>query len=198
MTCAGGTACWRRWTSRGQGTETPARTWPAEGSWLSPRLSNSALAPLSDAEHHDRVFQRAHGLELVQHPANLAVHPVDHRRVNRHLVAWNRFWSSLNPSQATARATSLVLICSRNSSSGVPVGQLTWIAVAKAQFTRPISTGGGGVARGSCPSPRVTVAIARDVVGRGLQREVRRGEGQIQRRTAGRMIRRVVLQAADR
>ena len=57
----------------------------ASGSWPSPRTMISALAPLSERNKTSVFVERAHRLELVEHAADLAVHAVDHRRVDGHL-----------------------------------------------------------------------------------------------------------------
>lgn len=82
-TCAGGTERWRRWTSSGQGRERLGRT----------RGLIVAAAPddllgagaVVGGEDDQGVLQRPHHLDLVQDPADLLVHPVDHRGVDRHL-----------------------------------------------------------------------------------------------------------------
>ena len=70
--------------ARGRGASPPSPA-GAAGSWPSPRTMISALAPLSERKRISVLSKRLHRAELVEDAADLAVHAVDHRRVDRHL-----------------------------------------------------------------------------------------------------------------
>ena len=109
--------------ARTQAQERPPRTRVgAPRSWPSPRTSIVGVRAVVGQEEDHRVVERVHGPQLFEHAADLAVHPVDHRRVDRHL-------GRLEPSAARRSVRSTRPACS--ISPGPTVVQQLRLEVAR-------------------------------------------------------------------
>ncbi len=130
-------------------------------------------------EADQRVFERSHRSDLVDDPADLAIHPVDHRRVNGHLVRLESLLAvaQFGPRNGTGQlvgAELLVRFGKRIRRSDIPLDRGEGRA-ADPQFLHPIPS---SVAK-RIPAGEVGRLVFRDVLGRSLDREVGRGEGDI-------------------
>ena len=79
--------------------------------------------PVVGQEEDERVLERAHRIELIEHPADLAIHSIDHRRVDRHLrrlemLAARSSSSSQRRPVHLVRAESPLQLASGNSNMG--------------------------------------------------------------------------------
>ena len=149
-------------------------------------------------EEHDRVLQRAHRAQLVQDAADLAVHPVDHRGVDRHLLGLeaplllvealprNGPVDLARPQLRDAVRKRVrradILVQRRQLGARDPHRELA----GEPFLTQPI------------PSRKVAIAIAGDILGRGVQWEVGRVKRQVLKEGALGVLRGVLLQAFDR
>ena len=148
------------------------------GSCPSPRTMSVASAPLSERKK-TTVSSSAHRADLVEHAANLAIHPIDHRRVDRHLRGLE---SLLLVGQFFPRHRMLDFARTiRLHHFGFEVTRLeAYVERHRSQLTMPIS-------RSRCqrrcahhvPAFEIPVSITINIFLHGMQREVRRRERQV-------------------
>jgi hypothetical protein len=137
-------------------------------------------------EHDQRIFKGTHRTDLVQHPADLAVHAVDKRGVQRHL---HRLERSLLIGEITPRQRPVHLAVAEHLQSiremvrgADPALHLRQTPQDKAEILDPPPP----LRPGGLPASSITVVISGDVLGKSLQREVGRVEGEIEEeRSAG-------------
>ena len=146
-------------------------------------------------EEHERVVERPHGLELRENPADLLVHAVDHRRMDRHLVDLKL---PLLGREFLPRKRSVHLTLTKDRKR---VGVMVWRPLVTlhrrrcvrhdAKFLEP---SGSGLLH-SVPTGPVAVAVFRDEFRRCVEREMRCRERHIVEERFSRVLPRVVGEA---
>ncbi|OQC18699.1 MAG: hypothetical protein BWX70_03432 [Verrucomicrobia bacterium ADurb.Bin070] len=149
-------------------------------------------------EQDERVLEGAHRAELRQHAPDLAVHAVDHRGVNRHLVGLKGalFRREGLPRQRPVDLVRAELLQVVGKIIRGPQLAFRRGESAAHQAQRLHALQAFGAER--VPALPVARAVARDILGRRVQREVRHRKGEEGEEGAVRMGCGVLLEAADR
>ena len=149
-------------------------------------------------EQYEGVLERAHRAELVEHPADLLIHAVDHRGVDRHLRGLE---PALNLGEPFPRNRPVQFALAQlRDGVGECIGRAeilverrqgpdlqTQLPLAYVPFLpQPI------------PANKIPVFVARDVIGFGMQRKVGRVEREVLEEWPVGIPGRVLSQAFDR
>ena len=165
---------------------------------LVPAIEKLGARTVVGRKHHNRIFQSAHRLELIQHAANLAIHPVNHGRVNRHLGGLKSllFLAQSIPRDRARHFISADLLV-QFLFGEVPVGYFTRLAVAQGAIHQAhLQLALVALLANHIPAHEISVAIPCDVLGRRLQWKMRHSEGEIGEKGLAGKLRGVILEAS--
>ncbi len=163
-----------------------------------PAQDNAGIRPVVGEEENNRVVPGIHGTDLVKHPPDFPVHAIDHRGMHRHLgclvtllfvgqgLPGQRMFHLARPERGEPFLLEIPRGKRRFERGQVAIDDAHPAEVLPAFLAFVV------------PALEKMVAVAGDILGRRMQREVRRDESEIREERLIGVLLRMLFQAIDR